>query len=62
MIGWVIRPCHRDSGIDYVVELFNYVDEKQWMAEALGEQLFPDFAHTLGTLILEKSESGTAHG
>ena len=32
------------------------------MAETLGEQLFPDFGHTLGTLILEKSESGTALG
>jgi hypothetical protein len=48
---WVIRPYHRDYGIDYVIELFNYVDEEQRMAETLGEQLFPDFGHTLGTLI-----------
>jgi hypothetical protein len=36
----VIRPYHRDYGIDYVVELFNYVDEEQRMAETLGEHVF----------------------
>ena len=26
---WVIRPYHRDYGIDYVIELFNYVDRRR---------------------------------
>jgi len=32
------------------------------VAEALGEKLFPNFGHTLGTLMLEKSELGMVRG
>jgi Domain of unknown function (DUF4365) len=54
----VIRPYHRDYGIDYVIELFNYVDEEQRMAETLGEHVFVKLKSVLRTDI----ETVTVHG
>jgi hypothetical protein len=37
---WVVREYSPDYGIDIVVEIFEYVDEKQEICEALGEMFF----------------------
>ncbi|WP_242300178.1 DUF4365 domain-containing protein [Bacillus cereus group sp. BfR-BA-01448] len=37
---WVIREYSPDYGIDIVVEIFDYIDEKQEVCEALGEMFF----------------------
>lgn len=37
---WVIHSYGADYGIDCVVELFDYVDEKHKLAETLGENFF----------------------
>ncbi|WP_414756365.1 DUF4365 domain-containing protein [Anabaena sp. CCY 9910] len=38
--SWVIHEYGPDYGIDYVVELFDYIDDKKTMAETLGENFF----------------------
>lgn len=38
--SWVIHEYGPDYGIDYVVELFDYVDEQKNIAETLGENFF----------------------
>jgi Domain of unknown function (DUF4365) len=38
--SWVIHEYGPDYGIDYVVELFDYVDHERTMAETLGENFF----------------------
>jgi hypothetical protein len=38
--SWVIHEYSPDYGIDYVVELFDYIDDKKNMAETLGETFF----------------------
>ncbi len=38
--AWVVHSYGEDYGIDCVVELFDYLDEKQTMAETLGENIF----------------------
>lgn len=48
---WVPRLYQRDYGIDYVVELFNYVDAEQQMAETLGEHVFVQLKSVLKTEI-----------
>jgi hypothetical protein len=47
----VPRLYQRDYGIDYVVELFNYIDAKQEMAETLGEHVFVQLKSVLVTEI-----------
>jgi hypothetical protein len=37
---WVIHEYGADYGIDYVVELFDYIDDKKTVAETLGENFF----------------------
>jgi hypothetical protein len=37
---WVIHDYGEDYGIDYVVELFDYIDEDHKIAETLGENFF----------------------
>ena len=48
---WVPRLYQRDYGIDYVVELFNYIDGQQEMAETLGEHVFVQLKSVLVTKI-----------
>jgi Domain of unknown function (DUF4365) len=55
---WVIRPYHRDYGIDFIVELFNYVDEERRMAETLGEHVFLQLKSVLRTEIETVAVSG----
>jgi hypothetical protein len=55
---WVIRPYQRDYGIDFVVELFNYIDAEQQMAETLGEHVFVQLKSVLTTDIV----TVTVHG
>lgn len=38
--SWVIHEYGPDYGIDYVIELFDYIDDKKTMAETLGENFF----------------------
>lgn len=38
--SWVIHEYGPDYGIDYVVELFDYIDDEKTMAETLGENFF----------------------
>lgn len=38
--SWVIHEYKPDYGIDYVVELFDYIDDEKTMAETLGENFF----------------------
>jgi Domain of unknown function (DUF4365) len=38
--SWVIHEYRPDYGIDCVVELFDYTDDTQTMAETLGENFF----------------------
>jgi hypothetical protein len=38
--SWVIHEYGPDYGIDYVVELFDYIDDRKTMAETLGENFF----------------------
>lgn len=38
--AWVVHSYGEDYGIDCVVELFDYLDEKQTVAETLGENIF----------------------
>lgn len=38
--AWVIHEYRPDYGIDYVVELFDYIDDEKTMAETLGENFF----------------------
>ncbi|WP_158080570.1 MULTISPECIES: DUF4365 domain-containing protein [Bacillus cereus group] len=37
---WVIREYSPDYGIDIVVEIFDYIDDKREVCEALGEMFF----------------------
>lgn len=37
---WVVHSYGADYGIDCVIELFDFVDEKKTLAETLGENLF----------------------
>src|SRR5688500_2155741 len=37
---WVVHDYRPDYGIDLIVELFEFVDEKETMSEALGEMFF----------------------
>lgn len=46
---WVIRPYQRDYGIDFVVELFNYIDAEKQMTETLGEHVFVQLKSVLTT-------------
>lgn len=39
-VEWVIHDYKPDYGIDFIVEVFTYVDEKQEIAETLGELFF----------------------
>lgn len=38
--SWVIHEYRPDYGIDFVVELFDYIDDEKTMAETLGENFF----------------------
>ncbi|WP_222610269.1 DUF4365 domain-containing protein [Synechococcus elongatus] len=38
--AWVVHEYKPDYGIDYVVELFDYIDNKKTVAETLGESFF----------------------
>jgi hypothetical protein len=38
--SWVIHEYGPDYGIDYVIELFDYIDKNKTMAETLGENFF----------------------
>jgi len=58
---WVLRSYHRDYGINYIIELFNYVDEEHRWRNAGREIMSRFWAHAWHT-ILEKSEPGTVHG
>jgi hypothetical protein len=49
--AWVLRPYKPDYGLDYTVELFNYIDEDKKMAETLGEHVFIQLKSTLRTEI-----------
>jgi hypothetical protein len=48
---WVLRPYKPDYGLDFALELFDYVDEEQKMAETLGEHVFIQLKSALRTEI-----------
>lgn len=48
---WVLRPYKPDYGLDFALELFDYVDAEQKMAETLGEHVFIQLKSVLRTEI-----------
>lgn len=48
---WVLRPYKPDYGLDYTIELFNYVDKDEKMTETLGEHVFVQLKSELTTNI-----------
>lgn len=46
---WVLRPYKPDYGLDYALELFDYVNGEQKMAETLGEHVFIQLKSVLRT-------------
>jgi hypothetical protein len=48
---WVLRPYKPDYGLDYTIELFNYIDGEEKMSETLGEHVFVQLKSTLRTEI-----------
>ena len=38
--NWILRPYLPDYGIDYALELFDYIDHKSRLAQTMGEHVF----------------------
>jgi hypothetical protein len=49
--AWVLRPYKPDYGLDFALELFDFVDAEQKMAQTLGEHVFIQLKSVLHTEI-----------